>query len=183
MLLPPRHFVIFGQEPPPSAASCKMSDTPPGKGGGSPGTSQGKRPLSWGDAKHSKRSPSKTAGVRTFTFGAWKDSKTTPGPYCFVNINGSKHNIARNFPLLGAEEPHSLLLSGYFDVGWSGKHSSHSFKSTSKQHAERIMERIKETGKVLRLAVRRGLLQRAVEGAGDEHLLRQDVEPHCPCRH
>ena len=126
----------------------EMSDTAPKSGLGSPGTSQGKRPLVWGDPNNSKRSPSKTAGVRTITFGSWKDTKTTPktcktpGSFGFVNINGSKHNIAHATPLLGDEEPYSLLLTGYFDVGWSGTHESHSFKSISKRHAQLISQRI-----------------------------------------
>ena len=60
--------------------------------------------------------------------GGWNDPRA-PGPYAYVDINGSKHQISRTTPLLGPEQPFSLLLDGYFDVGWSGKHSKHSFKT------------------------------------------------------
>ena len=77
--------------------------------------------------------------------GGWQDPKA-PGPYAYMDINGSRHNITRTLPLLGSEQPHSLLLEGYFDVGWSGKHSKHSVKTLTKRHAELICDRTSSPG-------------------------------------
>ena len=57
-------------------------------------------------------------------------------------MNGTRHNVTRTHPLLGPEQPHSLLLDGYYDVGWSGKHGKHSVKTITKRHAELVCDRI-----------------------------------------
>ena len=119
-------------------ATSAGSSTPP-----SSGKADGKRKLSWGDPNHTKKSPPRNAGVRRITMGGWNDP-STPGPYAYVDINGSKNQISRTAPLLGSERPYSLLLDGFFDVGWTGKHSKHSFKTLNKRHAELICDRIKE---------------------------------------
>ena len=118
-------------------ATSAGSSTPP-----SSGKADGKRKLTWGDPNHTKRTPPKNAGVRRICMGAWNEP-SAPGPYAYVDINGSKHNISRTLPLLGPEQPYSLLLEGFFDVGWAGKHSKHSVKTLNKRHAELICDRIK----------------------------------------
>ena len=128
-------------------ATSAGSSTPP-----SSGKADGKRKLSWGDPNHTKRSAPRNAGVRRISMGGWNDP-SAPGPYAYVDINGSKHNISRTLPLLGPEQPYSLLLDGYFDVGWAGKHSKHSVKTLNKRHAELIIARIKARCSDLTFAV------------------------------
>ena len=113
------------------------SSTPPS----SSGNAAGKRKLSWGNPNQTKKSPPKNAGVRVITMGGWQDP-TAPGPYAYIDMNGTRHNVTRTHPLLGPEQPHSLLLDGYYDVGWSGKHGKHSVKTITKRHAELVCDRI-----------------------------------------
>ena len=89
---------------------------------------------------------------------------TAPGPYAYIDMNGTRHNVTRTHPLLGPEQPHSLLLDGYYDVGWSGKHGKHSVKTITKRHANEGDERD-------RGATKGGLKRHRGAGRGEQKTL------------
>ena len=96
------------------------------------------------DYKDSKRrKPNFTSGVRTIFFGQWTDI-SKPGPFMFVDINGTSFPCTRACPFL---PEHDLQLFStdtikYYDLSWIDLRKKHGCRTWTECHADLITDHL-----------------------------------------